>query len=207
MIPFTSPKFNKTSFNCPSCQAFSDQVWIDVHAGWQGANMQDIKLCLCNHCKKYSLWHKGKMIYPRFTGVELPNVDLDEKIKEDYNEAAKIIQESPRGAAALLRLAVQKLWKQLGQSGKNINNDIAKLVKEGLPIRIQKALDTVRVTGNEAVHPGVLDLKDSQETAQKLFKLVNFIAEKMISEPNEVEKIFENLPEEKKQAIKKRDKE
>jgi hypothetical protein len=95
----------------------------------------------------------------------------------------------------------------LGQSGKNINNDIAKLVKEGLPIRIQKALDTVRVTGNEAVHPGVLDLKDSQETAQKLFKLVNFIAEKMISEPNEVEKIFENLPEEKKQAIKKRDKE
>ncbi len=74
-----------------------------------------------------------------------------------------------------------------------------------MPVKIQKALDTVRVTGNEAVHPGILDLRDDQETAQNLFKLINFIAEKMISEPKEVEKLFDNLPEDKKEAIEKRD--
>ena len=91
------------------------------------------------------------------------------------------------------------------QKGKDVNTDIANLVKEGLPVKIQKALDTVRVTGNEAVHPGILDLRDDQETAQNLFKLINFIAEKMISEPKEVEKLFDNLPEDKKEAIEKRD--
>ena len=72
------------------------------------------------------------------------------------------------------------MCKQLGQPGENLNSDIANLVKDGLPVKIQKALDVVRVTGNEAVHPGVLDLKDDTKTAQQLFKLINFIAEKMV---------------------------
>ncbi len=37
------------------------------------------------------------------------------------------------------------------------------------------------------MHPGTLDLKDNSETALKLFKLVNFIATKMITEPAEID--------------------
>jgi len=44
----------------------------------------------------------------------------------------------------------------------------------------------VRVIGNEAVHPGKLDLKDDRDTATRLFKLVNIIAEQMISNPKHV---------------------
>ena len=205
MNPYTAPQFKKTSFNCPHCQAFSQHSWEVGYAGWNGMRMDGVYLSFCHHCKKYAIWHQEGMIYPEFSGVEAPNLDLSDEIKQDYEEAAGIVQRSPRGAAALLRLVVQKLCEQLGQKGKDINTDIANLVKEGLPAKIQKALDIVRVTGNEAVHPGILDLKDDQETAQNLFKLVNFIAEKMISEPKEVEELFESLPEGKKEAIQKRD--
>ena len=80
-------------------------------------------------------------------------------IKDDFVEAASILNASPRGSAALSRLIVQKLMSYLGGQGKDINANIAYLVKNGLEPEIQKALDIVRVTGNSAVHPGELALK------------------------------------------------
>ena len=105
----------------------------------------------------------------------------------------------------MLRLAIQTLCGHLGESGKNINSDIASLVKKGLSPVIQKSLDVVRVIGNEAVHPGTLDLKDDRDTASKLFRLVNLIAEQMISHPKHVHAMYEELPESKKNEIEKRD--
>lgn len=146
------------------------------------------------------------MIYPDSSSIQSPNSDLAQDIIDDYLEAANIINRSPRGAVALLRLAIQKLCKQLGEQGKNINDDIANLVQKGLPTTIQKALDIVRVIGNEAVHPGQIDLKDDQETASKLFDLINIIAHVMITQPKEIAALYETLPEEKRAGIDDRDK-
>jgi len=130
---------------------------------------------------------------------------LSEDIKADYLEAVGIANKSPRGAAALLRLAIQKLCKQLGQKGENPNDDISNLVKEGLPAKVQHALDIVRVVGNNAVHPGQIDLKDDRENALKLFDLVNMIAQVMITQPKEVEGLYQNvLPQSTREAIEKR---
>jgi len=164
------------------------------------------KMCVCGHCKKYSIWHAKVMMYPDFSGAEPPNDDLGEKIKMDYYEAASITQKSPRGAAALLRLVIQKLCIQLGEGGKDLNKDIGNLVKKGLPVKVQQSLDTLRVVGNEAVHPGELDLRDDTETVDSLFKLVNFIAEKLVTEPKEIEEIYNKIPENKKKQINERDK-
>lgn len=145
------------------------------------------------------------MVFPDKSVIEIPNKDLSEDILKDYLEAVSIINKSPRGAAALLRLAIQKLCKELGQPGKDLNKDIAKLVSQGLPKGVQKALDIVRVTGNESVHPGQIDISDDIESAKKLFRLVNFIAEKMITQPKEIDALYDGLPEDKRKQIDQRD--
>jgi hypothetical protein len=113
---------------------------------------------------------------------------------------------SPRGAAALLRLAIQKLCKHLGGTGENINSDIANLVKNGLPAKLQQALDSVRVIGNNAVHPGQIDLKDDVDTAHKLFAFINIICDNQITQPKQISEFYEEkIPDNLKDAIAKRD--
>ena len=89
----------------------------------------------------------------------------------------------------------------LGEKGKNIDDDIASLVGKGLNPLVQQSLDVVRVIGNEAVHPGVMNLKDDRETAATLFGLVNAIAEQLITNPKTVQALYEKLPESKRVAI------
>ena len=159
----------------------------------------------CYNCDDISLWIYDKLIYPQRGEAPEPNPDLPNEIRRDYDEASSILDLSPRGAAALIRLCIQKLCTKLGQPGKNINDDIGALVTNGLDSRVQKALDAVRVIGNNAVHPGQIDLKDDRATAETLFKLLNLIAEKMISEPKHVDDVYGSLPPEALEQIKKRD--
>lgn len=166
----------------------------------------NMNLSRCFACKKIAVWVQDSLVYPpQKTGPEA-NPDLGADVLADYEEAQSILALSPRGAAALLRLAIQKLCKDLGESGKNLDSDIASLVKKGLSGIVQKSLDIVRVIGNEAVHPGTIDLRDNRDTALHLFKLVNLIAEQMISNPKHVDALYSALPPEKKAAIEKRDK-
>ena len=74
-----------------------------------------------------------------------------------------------------------------------------------MDVRVQQALDIVRVVGNEAVHPGTMDLKDDRETAAKLFGLVNRIAYDTITHPKDLKKLMADLPSDKVAAIAKRD--
>ena len=104
-----------------------------------------------------------------------------------------------------MRLAIQKLCKELGRPGKDINKDIKALVENGLNPLVQKALDAVRVIGNNAVHPGQIDLRDDRATAESLFGLINLITEKMISEPKRVNEVYASLPEGALKAIEDRD--
>ena len=145
------------------------------------------------------------MIYPSGGSAPLPNADLPSDIKDDYEEARAILNRSPRRAAALLRLAIQKLCKHLGETGENINHDIAALVKRGLLPVVQQSLDAVRVVGNHAVHPGQIDLEDDPATATALFSLVNLIGDQMITAPTQAADIYKSLPRTELEGIAKRD--
>ena len=215
---YVNPEYNKDSFNCPYCGVLTHQFWSPLRwfypkpgHGDQALELYHYKVSHCFTCKNFSFWHNGEtgweMIYPiiQFNFPE-PNQDLSDDIKRDYFEAGKIVKDSPRGTAALLRLCVEKLVDQLVPGEGNINNKIGKLVKNGLETEIQEALDLARVIGNEAIHPGKLDLKDDQETAQLLFVTINLIAEKLLSRPNKISKAYKKLPPGKLEAIKERDK-
>ena len=217
---YTKPKVDSAAFNCPFCYVYANfhWSWINVSIPTGGATSIDRKAAQCQHCKKWSLWAsevvgKGsngaisiwRMVYPEELIAPLPSQDMPAICKSDYLEARQVLAYSPRSSAALLRLCIQKLCKEFGEDGKNINGDIASLVKKGLDPRIQKALDIVRVTGNNAVHPGEMNLNDNPEIAEKLFKLTNMIVEEMITKPNELDSLYGELPDKARVAIEKRD--
>lgn len=216
---FIAPQYAKSAFHCPHCGVYADQQWSLVMAtgrrdgtllktdSFYLDNIDGLAFSRCGHCKEISMWRDRSLVFPRSILADDPNEDLSEDIKKDYIEAATILQDSPRGAAALLRLCIQKLCKELGQKGKNLNEDIGKLVEQGLSINIKKAMDLLRVTGDNAVHPGVIDLRDDLEIATELFRLVNFIAEKMITEPKRISAFYEKvMPQGAKDAVVRRDK-
>ncbi|MET3693171.1 DUF4145 domain-containing protein [Methylobacterium goesingense] len=166
----------------------------------------NLHLSVCYSCDEVSLCSAYDLVYPTSKTEVFPNTDIPPDAKADFEEAATIVDLSPRGAAALLRLALQKMLKSLGQSGENINQDIAALVQQGLPVAVQRALDVVRVIGNNAVHPGEIDMRDDKATATRLFALVNIIAEAMITQPKQIGAMFEDLPQGAIDAIERRDK-
>lgn len=169
------------------------------------ASVANLHLSQCYSCHKHALWLHDKLLHPTpHLHVECIS-DMSSEIRADFEEAREIFFLSPRGAAALLRLAVQKLCAVLGESGENINDDIASLVGKGLPVKVQQALDTLRVIGNDAVHPGQIDLNDNRDIAASLFELPNIIIDEMISEPKKIEEMYNKLPASKKDAIAKRD--
>ena len=145
------------------------------------------------------------MIVPSEAPVPPPHVDLPDSCIAEYNEARDIAARSPRAAAALLRLCLQKLLKELKEEGKNINDDIGSLVKKGLPIEIQQALDFCRVVGNNAVHPGEIELTDNPEISHTLFEMLNFIIDDRISRPKKVALLYNALPKGAPEAVEKRD--
>lgn len=175
---------------------------IDLKRSLQ--NVRNLHFSRCYSCGDIAVW-LGSNVFPRKNFDILINEDMPADAKADFEEATTIVDASPRGAAALLRLSIQKICIFLGEKGNNLNEDIGNLVSKGLSDKIQKALDAVRVIGNNAVHPGKIDISDDRQTAETLFKLVNIIADVMISQPKQIDQVYSQLPPSARDAIRRRD--
>jgi hypothetical protein len=142
-----------------------------------------------------------KLAYPAISQAPNPEENMPEDIKVDFEEARQVFGCSPRAAAALLRLCVQKLCQELlGKKG-DIHKQIGELVEMGLPPRVLKAFDTIRIFGNESVHPGTVNLNDTPEVALALFSLLNMAVRHCITEEKELEAIRALTPEAKRREI------
>ena len=210
MQTYTAPEFEKAAFNCPHCGAYAHMQWIGIN---YRITAIPYNYALCSHCKQISLWTSfkdpflGEMLYPDFGSVPLPAEDMPEDVKKDYEEAAQIFAKSPRGAAALMRLGLQKLCIHLGEEGKNINADIRSLVKQKkLSGDAIKVADTLRITGNNAVHPGQISDEDFDSLAGNMFSLLNAIVEETITNPKRWNNSYEQLPENARNAAEAQDK-
>ncbi|KDE54292.1 DUF4145 domain-containing protein [Methanoculleus sp. MH98A] len=219
---FVNPEKGLSAFNCPHCGAYAQQGWGVLHSMIDFQNLSfgesgpkndpnsignlGFFVSYCSHCTNIALWHDNSMIYP-FSGlIELPNDDMPENVKKDYLEARSIYAQSPRGALALLRLALQKLMIYFGEKGENLNDDIGNLVQQGkLNPRVQKLMDSIRVFGSEAVHPLEIDLSEDNEITPKMFTFLNLIVDDMITQEKVVDSIYEDMPRRKKEGIANRD--
>ncbi|MER2996456.1 DUF4145 domain-containing protein [Pontibacter populi] len=207
-MKYIQPSVFLESFTCPHCGVIAQQTWrARTFDFTQSSNnyYNKVRIGNCHHCENKTLWIEDKMFFPDTGNAPFPNPEMPESVSKLYLEAASIQAKSPRGAAALLRLAIQILCKELGEPGKNINTDIGNLVQKGLPVLVQQSLDIVRVTGNDAVHPGQIDT-DNPETVAQMFVLINVIVEYMIALPKKVSGMYSSLPTDKVQGIKDRDK-
>jgi hypothetical protein len=173
-----------------------------THTDWAFVNFY---VSECYSCYGFTVWVQDRVVYPQKESLVTAHEMMPATIKGDFEEAASIVNKSPRGAVALLRLCVQKLMVHLGEPGKNLNDDIASQVRKGLEAEVQQALDVVRVIGNNAVHPGQIDLKDDKATAITLFGLVNMIVERRIAAPEKLKTLFAQLPQTALEQIENRD--
>ena len=203
---YEPPCYQKKAFHCPFCNAYAHQKWDYADASGDGYSI--VKYAQCQCCRENSLWLNKKMIYPHETNAPFPNRDMPDDVKEIYEEARQIAHLSPRATAALLRVALEKLTEHFGEREGNLNTRIKNLKEKGLNEKIIKSADIIRVIANEGgSHAGTIDLtgKDNIETINKLFFLINIIVEYLITLPKKVDDMHNQLPEDKKQGIKKRD--
>ena len=229
---YIAPEFRKEAVHCPRCNVYAHQTWHSAYtsgvisgeittlkpalpavallstSGAAYTFVETLKLTLCSHCGELSFWIREKLVDPPKITAPLAHQDMPTSVSEYYNEAREISASSPRAAAALLRIAAKKLCESLGENESNLNRAIGNLSRKGLPQAVIMSLDTVRIVGNEGgAHEGQIDLtgEDNREIVDRLFRLINFIVEKTITEPRVIESTFGSLPENKRQAAEKRD--
>lgn len=226
--------FHSRSFICPYCNGVATHDWRYMQMELFDGDMvgldkikesRYVVFARCQGCLKTSIWLTEKLkntvsnpstfsgddsseilLYP-FTSPDLPkaNEDMPEDVKKIYDEACLVLKDSPRSSAALSRLAIEKLVDHLEAEGSNLNLKIADLVSKGLPPRIQQMLDSVRVIGNNAVHPGEIDLSDNTQLALSLLNFINLIVDNQISQPKKIDEIYNSLPESNLKSIERRD--
>lgn len=210
---YIPPTFEGEAFHCPHCGAYAHQKWQDLrwskrgtgNTGW--GQPYDGRLNKCQKCGEYGIWVNGQQVFPQDSLAPLPNEDMPDEVKKEYNEARRVVAESPKAAAAILRLAMEKLAEDLtGTKDQTLYQNIGDLLDEGrIDGRIQQALDSVRVIGNDYVHAGEIYHNDDAETALRLFKLVNAIVEMTISRDNLIKETYTEIPENKLEGIRQRD--
>lgn len=212
-MKYTAPDKKLSAFTCPHCGVYA-QMKYSEH------NFKEDEICItfdecidtntttlarCANCGNKIIWIKDEYVYPNLLPIS-PNEDMPNVVKVLYEEAGLIYTKSPRAACALLRLAIDRLCNELGETDRDINKNIASLVKRGLSVEVQRAFDIVRVVGNKAVHPGQIDFDiDNIETTITLFNLVNFVVDELISKPNRIKELYNTLPQSAREAIDKRD--
>ena len=181
----------------------SGRPFLEVHRQFRNRDVQNASISFCFNCNEMCLWVCDQLVWPIGAGGSEPKLHAAPDVRRDYEEASQILEASPRGAAELLRVAIEKLCKELGGSGESPKNDMASFAQEDVDARVQKVLDAIRIIESNAVRPGQIGGED-RATAETLSGLVNLICEKMIIEPRHLQALYTKLREGTRSAMEQR---
>src|SRR6516225_5737683 len=136
--------------------------------------MANLHLSSCHSCNGFALWVGERLAFPI-------NVDKTPAlVEEDLEEAAAILNKSPRGAIALMRVCIQKLMPLLKQDSENLNDSMSSLVRKGLEVEIQQAMEVLQVLGNDPAQPTSLDTQEDKEMALRFVDSLKAILERRV---------------------------
>jgi hypothetical protein len=208
-------KIIKTSFICPHCRTKSkpySTVYIlqkydtfirqldllaleETIRGYGKSFGIDIKndnifilslICPSEDCFQVSLLINNKFIIPENNNeIEPPHKNMHQEVKALYEEAASILNKSPRSSGVLIRAGLQRFLEiELGiEKGKGeIKKNLIELVKnKQLSIKLTKSADHIRLLGNDLTH-GFEDVPNDSMDIKLIFDLLNDIYESISRE-------------------------
>ncbi|WP_143456116.1 DUF4145 domain-containing protein [Novacetimonas hansenii] len=183
-----------------------------MHTNNMGNKVTNITFSVCEHCKEACLWIRGELLYPKDLNWPMPK-DLPEICHEDFHEACKLGVISPKAGLAFLRACMEKLIYSVTEE-KHLDTAIQTLVDEHkVSPTVQKACDFIRIKGNEVLHPDIAKNSsetlimyedDNEATFLSALKLLNKIVHDLITSPQEVDDLYDTLPEDKRDGIERR---
>lgn len=206
------PRQGASSYDCPHCGAYAQQVWFRVKKaekdGFEDLAV-NLAVAVCHACQKRTIWRshgyapnvQWELLYPalRTEGPE-PHADLPENLVGLYNEARAVLPVSPRAASALVRLTLEGLLSDL-YSG-SLNDMIGAASAAGLAPEVVQAMDVLRFSGNQSIHE--IQSDDTLDNALALFRILNIVVERLITQPKQIRELHDALPDTVREAIDKR---
>lgn len=198
------PHPSVTRYTCPHCHVLTSHRRLSVESELDSGHPATFGLTVkrCSECQTVAIWKEAKLIYP--VGVSTsppPNPDMPESIRLEYEEARSIAELSPRGAAVLLRFALQKLLQELAGHKGDVDPLIHELEANGMDSRIGNMFHGVRIIGNNAAHPLDIDLNENPALVAASFQLLNYIVDDQISKPKHLDAFYAQLPEDAVKGI------
>ena len=89
-----APGLQGTAFHCMHCGVLAQQTWQVLRAG---AGPQSYSsgywYCTCRNCTEISIWNEfnGRCVDPIIGGGPRPHLEMPEDVRQDYEEARRIV--------------------------------------------------------------------------------------------------------------------
>lgn len=205
------------TFRCPYCGCAQvidsehqvvETGWLNSHYAipeeWRDASLQ-LHLLKCSHrgCGKCSLigvrkWDRQQVDFvPNKVWKEWSvEIDIPEAVLADHREAAKILSDSPKAAATLLRRCLQGMIRDFWGICKNRLVDEIEGLKECIPAAQWAAIDALRKLGNVGAHMEkdvgcIVDIDEGE--AERLLALVELLIDKWYVARYEERKLLSSI--------------
>ena len=182
----------------------SGRPFLEVHREFRSRDVQNASISYCFSCSEMGLWVGDQLVWPKGTTSLEPTLDASADVPEDSGKTSQTLDASPRGAAALLRVATEKLCKELGDSEQGPRPAITPLLQEEVDARVLKVLEAMRVIESNAMPSDHVSVRDDRATAETLSGLVNLICEKIMIEPRQLQALYTKVREGAQNGIEQR---
>lgn len=138
---------------------------------------------------------KGKMVEPEYSYRHYPDY-IPEQIRQDYEEACKIVSLSPKASATLSRRCLQGMIRDFHGVKENTLHKEIETIKPQLGIKVYEALHNLRSIGNIGAHPEqdinlIVDIDEGE--AETIIKLIEFLMDKWYIAREEENKMLSSV--------------